>query len=507
MLTLKRLLTGVAVVLVCVAGCGGPKSSPASKSEVVSGNSSLAQRPEPGKAIASPPEPVTLESRWAWKDVWMNVKDLGRCKLSAFGCAESSDEAKKGEFAVKDIDNHIVLSFDATALDADKCAALQVQLPNSQHAAVWWARESDVKADGYPFAPDRFEVMRNVEPGLFELDLSAAQNKANWNGPIRLLRIDPFGKPGGAFALQKVQAKLPRSAMWPEAAAIEAKLKPDDKTRAVALMTRAKMFGTPEDLDAVASVWYRDPSSATDADRTDLDAMGKQQAAKLLESGDAKTALLVYSALAKASGDPVGYLYTLRDSLSEAQRTAMWPAEPCVIVDSFDSATGEPLYPWSNKGERKVETNDVALGTGVDGGACAHLAIGAPKSHNISWYTATARIPIAEKPFTLRFWFKEAKTSPTKGIVLANLPAAKAYAYLSTNLEPIEDQNGWKRFELTGNIHQGLVDTEQKQGKDISNAAIEVVGISIEGGSNEFWLDKIEVCLPGPDAAPTPPQS
>ena len=456
-----------------------------------------AERPAPGTLRALPPEPIELESIWAWKDVWVSLADLGWCALDSFGFEKSRGAKADRQFTVDDIDNHFVLTFGSTAVEADQCAGFRVQLPNSEHAGFWWARGGDLNSESYPFSPERFAAMAKVEPGLFEVDTAAVGPQGNWSGQVRLIRIDPYGNPGETIELHKVEAKLRRTAVPAKASPVEAQLEPDGVSKGTALLMRAQATGVLDDLEAVASLWFRRPDSATDLGRGIGVALGRKEANARLESGDTQGALRAFSIAAQASADPVGVLYELLDDLTQQQQDALWPEEPYLVVESFEHTFGEPLYPWSVQSGRSIEENRLATDLATHGSTSAFLHVTDPITEGRSWYLARVTIPAVDRPFSVRFWFREASPSPTKGVVLARLPAASEWALLDSPIAATEQDNGWKRVDVDKDIHQRLVDAHQvRKKRDISNAAIEFVGIAVEGPANQFWLDRIEIYVP-----------
>jgi len=452
-----------------------------------------AERPAPGALRALSPEPIDLDGVWAWKDIWVSLTDLGWCSLDTFGFEKSRGAKADREFIVEDLDNHFVLTFGSTALDADQCAAFRVQLPNSEHAGLWWARGGDLAPDAYPFSPERFAGMTKVEPGLFEVDTATVGAQGNWSGQVRLIRIDPYGNPGETIELQKVEVKLRRTAVPTKASTVKAQLKPDGVSKGTALLMRAQATGALDDLEAVASLWFRRPDSATELGRGIAVALGRKEANARLESGDTQGALRAFSVAAQASGDPVGVFH----EVLERHRSDLWSETPYLVVNSFEYSYGEPLFPWSATSGRSIEENGLSTDAPLDGSSSAFLKLSEPVREGRSWYLAQTAIPVGEHPFSIRFWFREAAPSPTKGVVLIKLPAANQLVYMGSPLTPIEEENGWKRVDVGVDIHRRLVDVEQARDQhDISGARVELVGLSIEGPANDFWLDRLDIYLP-----------
>lgn len=454
-------------------------------------------RPAPASLRALPTEPIELESIWAWKDIWVSLADLGWCTLETFGFEKSRGAKADRQFTVDDLDNHFVLTFGLTAVPADQCAGFRVQLPNSEHAGFWWARASDLKGGSYPFSPQRFAVMAKVEPGLFEVDTATVGPQGNWSGKVRLIRIDPYGNPGETIELQKVEAKLNRAFGGAKAPPVKVRLEPGGAGKATALLTRATVSKAVADLGATASFWRNWPQYATDLGRLTLTELARKRGIELLKSQDPDLALRTFAIAAQGSGDPVGFLYRLRDELGENQRAALWPNECRLPLESFEYIQYKPFYPWRSSEGRSVEHNEVVTNLGVDGTASAYLSVSDPVHEGASWYTLSVGIPVTERPFGLRFWVRPASPSATTGLALAYLPELSRQMNLRMDLRLVEDDSGWHRVDLGQDIAAAAVEGARKMsGRDLSQVRISYIGLNVQGPANEFQLDRIEVYLP-----------
>ena len=163
-------LISMAAVVVCGIGCGSHDSVPQDAAsgapvDAEAGNAAQGtfEHPAPGAMVPSPPEPITLESAWAWRDIWIPFKDLEVCKFQAFGLKEPADTSAGKEFTVDNLDNHVLFTFEKSAFEAGQCTGMRVQLPNSKNAALWWAREDDIKPNEYPFSPERFKPLKQAQ--------------------------------------------------------------------------------------------------------------------------------------------------------------------------------------------------------------------------------------------------------------------------------------------------------------------------------------------------------
>lgn len=494
-------LVTVSVAFVLSVGCGSGKkdAEPANKTAA----KPAATRPAPGTMVSVETQPVTLESRWAWKDIWSGGRDLGHCTVSAVGMEQDAAAQDTSEYAVTEQDHYFVLSFGAEAFAADKCQGIRVHLPKSEYAGLWWAAESDVKPDSYPFAPERFAPLHRVEAGVFELDLAAAEMKDRLNGTIRFLRIDPCNNVGDTISLQQVEGKLARSSAWAQVEPLQANLKPSEADRAAGLRMRATVTNQPEDLVNYASALYYWRDAATETAREDLRQLGTKQATNLLDAGDAKRALQVFSAVARGSGNPVEYLHAMRDTLSEAQRAALWPKEPYLIIEDFSSPFARSFIKQVEGQGREVTKSQIDPAGSRGGGRSAMMDLTQAKKDGPSGYVIYVHIPLGEKPFAIRTATKENTPSETKLTIGYSFPSAKMSAS-SDDSSAETASDGWKIFDIRRDFRKERQDYAQSQGYDASDGRINVIGLNIpRGTANTWWMDVIEIYIPKSGQAAT----
>ena len=495
----SRTLCILAILVLLEPGCGPrrvsnvvppPDSKPADLTP-------LPARPAPGQMITYPPEPIALQSRWKWHDLWLPHHDLKFCSLHPFGLSPDANKRDDSQFVAGDFPNSFVFAFDIKTCSAEDCRRFRVHLAGTEYAGFWWARVDDIQGKGYPFQMQRFRSFKKVEPGVFEVDFDGSDKPPEWSGGIRLIRVDVYCARGDAVVLNKLEADLTRGCRWVDADPLKADFTQDEDALGAAFVQRAAATGSLSDLRSSADFLQYSKLPGTSECRTVLLEMCKERSMQLLESRKSQEALYAFSAAAGSSENPVEFLYDLLDRLNETQRAALWPAEPYVTIQSFESRTSQPFFQWAEKAGRTVDKNESVTDVALDGATSVHLAISDPSKEANSWYTLGLSIPVSEKPFGIRFRLRQAKPSSTKGIILAYLPAIKDHSYLAVNLEPTVQDDGWQCVELKSDIYQLLVSRDKNQlGRDISGASVGPIGLGIQGPANEFWVDRVDIFIP-----------
>ena len=484
------IAAGVAAAL--SGGCGRGDTGPGSAA-----SAGREERPAPGTMKASEPEPIQLESLWNWKSLWEDVRDAGYCKLTAFGLKDQTPDVQgKTEYAVEDADNHLVFAFESNGLVADKCTAIRIELPGSKHAGLWWAREEDIGPKGYPFARERFEVMRETGPGLFETVFAEAENAGKWTGTVRFLRIDTYGAVGDVVPLRKMEARVVRTSPWVKTDAIASELKAGPADEAMALLMRAKVTGSLDAIEEVGALWYASPWYATGTGQLELRGIGKERGIAFLEAGDTRSAMRAFSAAARGGGLPVEFLHDLRDSLSDTQRRALWPAEPYLLMMDFSAPGAAPFEQTVEKQGRKLIESAIDAEGSRNGQACAHLSLSASKREGGCLYAIPTRITLSEHPFALRVPVRLEKEADIELFVGYWFQAAKKAS--STNVaESSELGQGWRLYDVRRDFHKEQKAIADKHGYDVADGVVSKIGLALpQGPENQFWVESIEVYIP-----------
>jgi len=486
-------------------GCGSHKpaspeaapGSPPGAATADTGAQASSERPAPGTMVASPPEPITLESAWAWKDIWLPPKDLEVCTFQVFGLKDEATGSVGKEFTVDSLDNHVVFAFQKNAFEANQCTGLRVQLPNSKYAALWWACEDDLKPNEYPFTPERFKPLKSVEPGLFEVDLSGPPKDPDWLGRVRLIRIDAYADLGDKVDIGKLQGNMLRTSHWATVKPVEVSLKLDGNKIAMALLKRANITGALVDLQALGTFWYNSPWYATDEGRAQLKELGMRQGLKLLDGGDSKGALSALSAVARGSGHPVEFLYDLRDRLSDAQRAGLWPdGTPYLTIEDFSSPTFKGLEKWGEGQSREMVKNEIVSGVSPSGGRCAYAEMSEAKQDGQSCYAVPVHISLCEKPFAIRICVKQEPPADIKIQLGYAFPVAKKWTGTMDGPSKVLD-NGWTLLDIRRDFYKERSDYAKTQGYEITGGEIFKIGLVLsKGPSLKCWIDAIEVCIP-----------
>lgn len=500
---MRRLWVIPAIALVVLSGlaCGGKK--PPVPAEKKAESVAAAGVPAPGVMVAQSPEPMELESSWVWKDMWSSVRDAGHCSFQAIGL----DTAGKapGEVMVKELDPHIVLLFANTALDAAECRKIRVHVANAEQLAVWWAGEAEAAAEAYPFAAARFAPMHKIEEGVFEVDFDAsAKERAasgahpvpGWTGAIRLLRFDPGVTGSKILSFQRVEGEFARKWTWPESPPVKANVVRNPAAMLMALTHRATVTHAGGDIVALADYYSLNPESATQESRKEAVELARGAGVELLEKGDTKNALRLFSAAGKASGSIADFLYLLRDTLTPEQRSKLWPEEPYLIVQDFSGAGAPVLRKFQDGQPRELVAAATDDKVALRGEHSARIEVSDSKQDGESTFGFNTRIALSDKPFHLRTHVRTESQIALRIALNFAFPSAKQSA---TSADPATRtlDDGWTLFDLKHEFYKERLAYAQTKGYDVADGEINAIMLLVPtGAANKCWLDRIELYIP-----------
>jgi hypothetical protein len=265
----------------------------------------------------------------------------------------------------------------------------------------------------------------------------------------------------------------------------------------MALLKRVFVTGALADLQSLGTLWYNAPWYATDEYRAEMKELGTQQGLKLLEGGDAKSALAAFSAVARGCGKPVEFLYELRDKLTEAQRATLWPdGKARLYIEDFSGSKPTILAKGAESQGRTIAKSEIVPNASPDGGPAALLELTASTQEGESRYGVPARVPLSEKPFRIRVCAKEDVPGGMRLWIGYNFDAARKSNF--TVDEPTQTlDNGWTLFDVHRDFLAEQRDKAQKAAYDASDGVI--AGISLllpKGPANKYWMAPIEVYIP-----------
>jgi len=485
-----KWLMGLVLLNTILAGCSGGGGS---GDELAAAGNIYGARggTGAGKVTIANPVPVSLESRWTTRELWTMSAGSGYARIKMNDLGPGADQVP-GEFMVTGPDSHVVFSLQSAAVDASKCGGIQAHCPKSHVVGFWWARDTDIKKDVYPFSRDRYVLMTEIESGLFETDPSVTENP-NWAGAIRLVRLDLYATPGDPVSLQSVSFKISKSSSLVGAGSeIPQEYPLDEPGRISTYLMRARAMDRLEDWQAVA--WALNRAKTPDeADRKEAHEQAMLLGVKALQENAAPVALQAFSAGAVASGNPVSALYDLYDQLKEPERAVLWPdGNVSLVVESFEDYYATPFYPWRDSGKRPVTKNELVKDVALDGTQSCHLLLGEPAAEGVSWFVATLNIPLTDKPFVLRFYVRQMLESKTQGVVLAALPDDSVSVF--TDSIPMgADKDGWKCYELAKPLVLGASGFDKKE--YTAGTRLRHIGLNVEGRANEYWVDRVELAF------------
>jgi len=454
-------------------------------------------RPEPGSMTAYPPIPLPAALPkwgpiWAWA---IDKETLVGGHIEPWGYESGDADHRDWRLRAEGIDNFVAFFFDSRALKAETCSWFRLSAQAGDHAGIWWARNQDLQSSEYAFSPERFQLMRPVEPGTFEINLT---HHPNWNGDVRLIRIDLFTAPGETVALSELNAELSKGLSWTETAQGIKALTRETPQLAQDRLVRFEVTRSLAALEALADLWYAAPETATESGRTTLKTLGTEMGCARAEAGDIAEALRAFSAAARGCGTPVEYLYELRHDIPEPIGDKLWPDGPYVVLEDFERTEAPRFVPWVVEQGRNVIRNARDTEVSRVGSASAVIEVSAPAQDGRSWFALPAYVPLSEKPFGLRLWLKRTAAA-TAGVAVQCWFPHEQKATLVQETQGIDSGDGWVRYE----VYQDFLAYANKEQYDTRGSHVLRIGLMIDGPAATFWLNRIELFLrrTGDDAA------
>lgn len=365
-------------------GCGAREDRPGGRKEAgrTRENRDVGrQEARGGTAVQSLP-PIMLsteEEGFTWTPIW-DYDALDRDKGGdEFVVNSLTPLATENGFAVQlnGRDSYLVLVLKGAVLAAARCPRLRVRAYGcSEGAAVWWARESDIEPETYPFGLDRFAPLDTEQDGVIEVDLAA---HPAWTGSVRLIRLDLYGKTGDTVALNRIELLADMSQGTPVLQ--EASLfppsripYPSEMDKGLTLLARAAVTGLPTDVAAAAGradgvldgLYRTGPPGLADV-ITNVGVM-------FAKNGDVGRARRAFAVAGLRSGTPGACLEQLLEMLTDVEQKQVWPAKPSLNLlyngdfELWDYAATAPIHFQMPSEERgfsfvRLEEEQVASGS------------------------------------------------------------------------------------------------------------------------------------------------
>ena len=279
------------------------------------------------------------------------------------------------------------------------------------------------------------------------------------------------------------------------------------RSRGMALFSRATDLARLGDtagalaaFEQAVEEWEERPWSVPEKKRRRGRLFGKQLTLLSLENGDAALARRALSAGARASGRPVSALEELHRRLDVPAREALWPESPFISLMSFDAdTTPRPMLFGAAEntvfevsiepaGEMEASCAAISVSSG-EGRPCFGLPTQVDLPSSTFGFRARVRVktpvPIS---MALRFWLPREKTE---------------LVYLPTAVHRVDSTWSWLTVE--DDFLKFCYDRARAAGLDMSDVYIDRVGIAVAGEPNTFWIDRLELYLPGQESPPKRP--
>ena len=485
---------GVAALVVwfIAAGCGpqpagfGPPDGPGAQGLA---KPEMQGKPPPGEMICWAPLPVrAAQPKWAHIWAWpIDKTTVTGGHVEPWGYVPRESGFGAWELQAQSVDSFVAFVFDSRALEAEGCSRLRLAAPQTRHAGLWWARETDLEPERYPFALERFQPFEPIEPGVFEVDLA---DIPNWNGRIRLLRLDLFTPPGEILTLAALDVELSKGTFWTSAQPTTVVLRREGPQVGQERFVRFRTTRSLSDLEALAGFWYRSSTDPPEPDRSEWMALGTSLGVELLDAGDVPGALRAFSAVCRGSGEPIEYLYELRDDLSEEAGKRLWPDDVYLVIEGFEGGPEPAFEKWVDEQDRPLVRNGFDNEVFLTRAPSAVLEVGEPRNVGRCWYALPASIRLSEKTFGIRLVAKRATLSEVGVAVQCWFPAVRKSSLL-TESESTGLADGWRQVS----VREGFLEYPRKKDYDPMGGRIIRIGLSVEGPADTYWVDRIELYL------------
>ncbi|MBI1321228.1 MAG: hypothetical protein GC168_20065 [Candidatus Hydrogenedens sp.] len=224
--------------------------------------------------------------------------------------------------------------------------------------------------------------------------------------------------------------------------------------------------------------------------RQELMAAATAAAEQRLKEGDAPGALRAFSDAAIGSGNPVDYLYTLKQHLSDEEQQSLWGEDkPWLVVRRFDNPAFGTLEPVVEEQGRSL------LRSGVDQGS-GFLELSPSSAKGRSAYGDKLYLPVSEQPFSLRVVAK-GEGGPMPQVLLGYwFEAARESAHTFDDTWTTGD-DGWQACLISRDFYRERLQHATKNGYSMNDGVISLVALELAPDSaNKLWLDRVELVLP-----------
>lgn len=257
------------------------------------------------------------------------------------------------------------------------------------------------------------------------------------------------------------------------------------------------------ELEAAAAFWVSRYYYASDDDRAELAHLGTDLGQKLLASENYEDALRAFSAAGLGSGQPVDYLYDLTKSIEPGQASKLWQNGPCLVVRYFKEGGGNLFRGLVEEQGRSVARSDIDPKGSLATGPSAYLELNPGNKEGRSLYGIDAYLPLSEKPFALRVFLKESPSNETKVALSYWFEAARKSA-MTVDTATVSLPDGWRQFDITRNFYAERLTEANRDGYVITDGVINKISLDVPPGpACRFWVDRIELYLPGAAAPGT----
>ncbi len=250
------------------------------------------------------------------------------------------------------------------------------------------------------------------------------------------------------------------------------------------------------ELEESAAFWSKAYYYATEKDRTEVADLGTDLGIQFLDAGKVQEALDAFSAAGLGSGKPVEYLYSLEERLDITEKAKLWPEEPYLVVEDFESVDTNTFEQMSDTQGRVLKDNRLDSTVSLLGSSSNLIEVTESKSDGRSRISLPVYIPLPERPFAFRVLVKEERPSEFKVVIgywfeLAHMSATT----FDAPVETLDDN--WKRFDIRRKFYEERLAYANKMGYVITGGIINKIGLDFSPGqANRYWVDEIHLYLP-----------
>lgn len=308
------------------------------------------------------------------------------------------------------------------------------------------------------------------------------------------------------YAREALAGGRPQDALKYCAGALRASLARNDHWGTAHLL-RARAYdalgdtpNTLAELNAATAFWTAKYYFAEEEDRAEIQSFATGLGDRLLAAGRAGEALAAYSAAGAGGGDIVAYLHELARRLDEGQRAALWPdGTPHLVARRFGHARIDESLAVADEQGRALRAGGLDPTLARDGQPSLLFDLSEGTRAGRSWFGTHTHIRLSELPFGVRVATRAEDPGAEFGAVLGFwFETAQRSANVAETSRELDPGTGWTRHTIARDFHREQLARADADGYLVDDGIINRVILDIPPGSaGRFWINAVEVFLPG----------